>query len=157
MINSVNSPSSIPTKGVEKNDQNNRMAGQGFQQILSETVREKTAGQDTQAITPSPVSTLQEIFAPSFNLDESDPLTAIQGMTDELLEMLENYTNGLGNGIDTLKNLAPMLDKIKENADTLVEKLGNMEETDPDLKAIATQSAMLANTENRKFQRGDYI
>jgi hypothetical protein len=146
----------IPAKGVEKNNQDNQTTGQGFQQILNDTVEKKTAGQDTQPIMQPPVSTLQEIFAPSFDL-ESDPLTTIQGMTDELLEMLELYTNGLGNDKNTLRNLAPMLDRIKGNADALVEKIGNMEDADPDLKEIATQSAMLANTEYLKFQRGDYI
>ena len=157
MINSVNSYPLIPAKGVEQNDQNIRPADQGFQQILSDTVREKTAGQDTHSITNPPVSTLHEIFATSFDLDKSDPRTTVQGMINELLDMLEDYTKGLGNSIETLKNLAPMLDSIKENADALVEKLDNMEDTDPALKAIAAQSAMLANTEYIKFQRGDYI
>ena len=105
--------------------------------------------QDTQ------VSGLGEIAAPSFDLE--DPSSIVTGKTDELLGLLDSYVSQLEDPNVSLKNIAPMLDKINANAGSLLEDTRFLGEADSGLKDIATQTVVAARTEYEKFQRGDYL
>lgn len=153
MIHSVNSSPLTPPKGVENSGPGKQTTGGDFQEILETAAQEKsdtTGTRNTQS-----TSTLQEITAPGFDLESDTP--AIQGMTDELLDMLDRYADRLGNGETSLKDLEPMLNTIKDHAVTLLEKTTNSTDTDTELKEIAVQSALVANNAYAQFQRGDYL
>ncbi|ACN16637.1 putative methyl-accepting chemotaxis protein [Desulforapulum autotrophicum HRM2] len=153
MIHSVNSSPLTPSKGVESSNHGKQATGSGFQEVLETVTRETSDPTGTQ--TTQSASALQEITAPGFDLESDTP--AIQGMTDELLDMLDQYTDRLGNGETSLKDLDPMLNAIRDHAATLLEKTTNATDTDAELKEIAVQSALVANNAYVKFQRGDYL
>ncbi len=153
MIHLVNSSPLTPSKKVETSGHGQETTGVDFQEILETVTRKGSDTTGTQATQSA--SVLQEITAPGFDLESDAP--AIQGMTDELLDLLDQYTDALGNGQTTLKGLAPMLDTIRDRASALLETTTNATDTDAELEQIAVQSALVANNAYVKFQRGDYI
>lgn len=132
------------TKNEEKRNSNGM-----FQQILEKAL--DTTG--APAMETGPTSSLQEISSTRFNLESPSP--DIQGMTEELLDMLDLYSNGLQDTGTSLKSLAPILEKINANAGKIIEEAENS--PDAGLKEIALESALMANSEYLKFQRGDYL
>lgn len=77
--------------------------------------------------------------------------------TESLLSLLESYANGLGSPGATLKDLAPLVNRIKDGAQQLMESAERSPSAESGLKDIASQAALTANMEYIKFQRGDYI
>jgi len=77
--------------------------------------------------------------------------------TDSLLDLLESYANGLGSPWATLKDLAPLVNRIRDEAQQLMESAGKSTSAESGLKDIASQAALTANMEYIKFQRGDYV
>lgn len=132
------------TKNEEK-----RTASGIFQQVLEKALDTTV----TPVVENSPTSSLQEISSTRFNLESPSP--DIQGMADELLDMLDLYSNGLQDPETSLKSLAPILERINANADMIIEEAKNSPDTE--LKEIALESALMANSEYLKFQRGDYL
>ncbi len=155
MIHSVNSSPLTPSKGVENSGQGQETTGAAFQEILETAALEKSDTAEPLAVEPRSASVLQEITAPGFDLETDAP--AIQGMTDQLLDMLARYTDQLGSGQTPLKDLAPMIDTISDQAASLLEKTVKATGTDAELKQIAVQSALVASGAYVKFQRGDYL
>lgn len=87
-------------------------------------------------------------------IDSSD---IVSGKTQDLLKMLDVYSSKLGDPGVSLKSIAPDLEKINHNADTLLKETLKLTDADDELKKIATQTAVTAQTEYLKFQRGDYL
>lgn len=77
--------------------------------------------------------------------------------TGSLLGLLESYAAGLENPGATLRDLAPLVDRIKNGARQLMDSADRSTSAESDLKAIASQTALTANIAYIKFQRGDYI
>jgi hypothetical protein len=77
--------------------------------------------------------------------------------TESLLGLLESYANGLGSPGATLKDLAPLVNRIKAGAEQLMELAQKSTSAGSGLKDIASRAALTANTEYIKFQRGDYV
>ncbi len=87
-----------------------------------------------------------------------DCSSLIKNQTNELLNLLENYSDKLGNPSISMKELSFDLEMIQSQAeDLLKETEGDGTEADATLKAIARQSAITASTEYLKFHRGDYL
>jgi methyl-accepting chemotaxis protein len=125
-----------------------------FQDSLDMALTRKTGGA-TEGEQTSPLSEPQSIhinqaFAPATAED-------VIGQTDDLLELLESYANGLENPKATMKDLASLVDQIKDGADKLMASAKESPSEANDLKEIATQTALTAATEYIKFQRGDYV
>lgn len=76
--------------------------------------------------------------------------------SDEVLSMLENYSNDLLNPAKSLKDLEPQIKKLKESTEELMEGVISSNE-DGTLRQHAAQCAMLASLEVMKFERGDYV
>ena len=151
MIHQVNSSFASLAETV-KNDVKRNTSG-AFQQVLGNALG--TTGAPAMQTTPSAAS-LEEV--PSTRCDvRIDPPPSIQNMTDELLDMLDLYSSQLEDPAASLKNLEPILHEIKASAGKLLEQTEKTPDTDAELKEIATQSAMMANNEFLKFQRGDYL
>ncbi len=150
MIHQVNS-SFAGLAETRKNDVEQNTNG-AFQEVLGKALG--TTG--APAMQTPPAASLEEV--PSTRCDfRCDPPPAIQNMTDELLDMLDLYSNQLEDPTASLKSLEPILNRIKTSAGTLLEQAKNTPDIDAELKEIATQSAMVANNEYLKFQRGDYL
>lgn len=163
MIHSIDSSPGSLTKVTSNRDagKTSEKTPGTFQQILENAAREKTTVDrtGTSAMENTPASSLQEISSPccDFACEPTSIQPTIQDMTDELLDMLDMYSSQLESSETTLKSLEPMLDMIKTNAASLLEKAQNSPDTSEGLKEIAIQSAMVANNEYFKFQRGDYL
>ena len=71
--------------------------------------------------------------------------------------MLDAYSSKLIDPNIPLKNIAPVVEEINNNADSLLKETQNLTDSDINLKQIATQTIVTAQTEYLKFQRGDYI
>jgi len=97
---------------------------------------------------------LEEIT--SKNIDIVNLSDIISGQTDKLLGMLDLYSSKLVDPDISLKSIAPVLEEINNNAGSLLEETQNLTNVDTDLRKIATQTIVTAQTEYLKFQRGDY-
>ncbi|MCG8684861.1 MAG: hypothetical protein MI892_08300 [Desulfobacterales bacterium] len=123
---------------------------QGFESVLNSALdKTESAEEGTQAMG------LGEIAAPAFDLET--PTAIVTGKTDKLLEMLDNYASQLENPEVTLRNIEPVLEEINADAASLLEDTRFLGEEDSQLKDIATQTVVAAQTEYLKFQRGDYL
>ena len=98
---------------------------------------------------------LKEIPAQSFQL--TDPSVTISDKTEKLLEMLELYSAKLEDGTISLKDVDPLLSQIQIEAESLLQKVESSPNADESIKNIAKEFAVFANTEQIKFQRGDYL
>ncbi len=103
----------------------------------------------------SPTNALREIASKDLNLDSFSDI--VTGKTDKLLEMLDLYSSKLEDPNISLKSIAPVLEEIKKNAGNLLKDTQGLTNADENLKKIATQTIVTAQTEYFKFQRGDYF
>jgi len=83
--------------------------------------------------------------------------TDILGQTDRLLGLLESYATGLENPGATLKELASIVARMKDEASQLMASTDMHTEGGSDINCIAAKAALTANVEYIKFHRGDYI
>ena len=149
--NITDRPPAIPQKSVEKTQ------GDLFQRALEGAIQGGGKPAETAKAAPSPAAgSLGEIQATMMPRRVEAGTSDMAGTTDKLLTLLENYSQGLGNPDKTLKELEPLLADIKDSAKQLMEEAGGSQ-GDPRLTKIATETAMFANTEYIKFNRGDYI
>jgi hypothetical protein len=93
----------------------------------------------------------------STGLQLQDQSSIVSGKTDRLLGLLDLYSSKLENPEESLKNIAPILEQINENADSLLKESVSLGTGNRDLKDIATQTIIAARTEYQRFQRGDYL
>jgi hypothetical protein len=149
MIHQVNSSFASLAETV-KNDVK-RTTGGAFQQVLGNALGTEGA----PAMQTTPGAALEEVTSTRCDFRCDSP--TIQNMTDELLGMLDLYSNQLEDPAASLKSLEPILNRIKTSAGKLLEQTERAPDTDAELKEIAFQSAMMANNEYIKFQRGDYL
>lgn len=98
---------------------------------------------------------LREIASKDLNIMTSSDI--VSGRTDKLLEMLDSYSSKLDDRNVSLKNIAPVLEKIKDHAGNLLKETERLTDADANLKKIATRTIITAQTEYLKFQRGDYL
>ena len=98
---------------------------------------------------------LNEIVSPPPGVEQ--PADIITGKTDHLIKLLESYSSKLEDPLVSLKSIAPVLEDIKNNAGALLQETGQLTEAEASLKEIATRTAVTAQTEYLKFQRGDYL
>lgn len=123
-----------------------------FKNTLDKALKVKD-GPETTAADHS--GTLGEIQAAPLNIIE-DITNDVQDETNQLIDLLESYAGDLGDPDKTLKDIEPKLEALKESAEKLMEKVGRVSQDNP-VRKIATESAMAANIEYIKFNRGDYV
>jgi len=102
-----------------------------------------------------PTNALREIA--SIDPHIVNPSDIVTGRTDKLLEMLDLYSLKLEDPNVSLKNIAKVLEEIKDTAGNLSKETERMGDADLNLKMIATHTIVTAQTEYFKFQRGDYL
>jgi hypothetical protein len=79
--------------------------------------------------------------------------TTVANKTDNLLNLLDNYAKDMENPNKSLKDIEPLIVSIQRKASELMDATARIS---PDLKEIATETAVAANSEYIKFYRGDY-
>lgn len=122
-----------------------------FENALSKAL-DKTEAPEMEAM---PTNALREIASIDLNIMNLSDI--ISGKIDTLLEMLDSYSLKLENPNNSLKSIAPVLERIKDNADSLLKETERLTDADANLKNIATRTIVAAQTEYIKFQRGDYL
>jgi hypothetical protein len=148
-VNNINeSAGSFPLPQV-KNPQKNGTPS--FENVLNSAIDQ---GQ-TSRTTAGRAHGLNEISSPAPDIEL--PANRITDKTDKLLALLESYSSKLENPRVSLKNIAPVMEDIKNNAGALLQETSQLTEADASLKKIANQAAVTAQTEYLKFQRGDYL
>ena len=120
----------------------------------------QTFGQVLENMESSKMETVQteglkELSPQNFKLP--DPSIGISDKTEKLLEMLELYSAKLEDNSISLKDIDSLLKEIQIDAQSLLQKVENSPEADESIKNIAKEFAVFANTEQIKFQRGDYL
>ncbi|MBU1341073.1 MAG: hypothetical protein KKE44_07760 [Proteobacteria bacterium] len=98
---------------------------------------------------------LREIASKDLNIINASDI--VSGKTDNLLAMLDSYSSKLEDPNISLKTIAPVVEEIKNSAGHLLKDTQNLTDADANLKKIATQTILTAQTEYVKFQRGDYL
>lgn len=103
----------------------------------------------------TPANALMEIGSKELNIINTSDI--VTGKTDTLLDMLDSYSSKLDDPAVSLKSIAPVLEEINNKAGSLLKETQFLTDADAALKKIATQTALTAQTEYLKFQRGDYL
>jgi len=142
----------VPAAGTPKKEKTG-----GFENVLTQAL-EKT--DQTDEIEPpgmeaAAAPALGEI--PSAGLYLKDQSAIVSEKTDALLELLDAYSNKLGNPDISLKNIAPILEQINQKADSLLKESLSLGSGNTNLKEIANQAIIAAQTEYHRFQRGYYV
>ncbi|MCP4669931.1 MAG: hypothetical protein GY857_01375 [Desulfobacula sp.] len=109
---------------------------------------------NTESWNMQSANALHEIVSKDLNIIKSSDI--VSGQTDQLLAMLDAYSNKLVDPNVSLKSIAPVLEEINNNADNLLKETQNLTDSDMNLRQIATHTIVTAQTEYLKFQRGDY-
>ncbi len=151
VFGATDTKNSVGIKPVDGNKPADGIKTDAFENALSKALDNSEAPD----MKPSTNSALGEIA--STGLKFINPSEVVSGKTNELLKMLESYSSKLEDPNISLKNIAPELEKILNNATNLQKETGALEKSDEGLKEIATQTIVTAQTEYLKFQRGDYL
>lgn len=122
-----------------------------FENVFNKAL-DKTQAKD---MISTSINALSEIS--SSGLKRVDFSDIVSGKTDKLLDMLDAYSIQLQDPEVSLRHIEPVLEEIKINAGTLFKETQNLSAADENLKKIATQTIVTAQTEYLKFQRGDYL
>jgi flagellar hook-basal body complex protein FliE len=154
-INELTQSKAVPAVGTPKTEKTG-----GFENVLTQALGQANqAGQTDETETPgmetTTASALGEI--PSTGLYLQDQAAIVSEKTDALLGLLDAYSNQLENPGVSLKSIAPILEQINQKADSLLKESVSLGLGDTNLKEIATQTVIAAQTEYQRFQRGDYV
>ncbi len=125
--------------------------GDSFKTALSKAI-DKPEEAGSTGIDARP---LNEI--PSREINIARISDTVSGKTVELLDLLDAYSEKLNDPAISLRQLAPDLKAIHDNAGRLLKETRFLSDSDADLKTIATRTIVAAQTEYLKFQRGDYV
>ena len=123
-----------------------------FQQNL-EAARAKRLETETHPTAPAPLGEVRPAVFPTITTAS----TGIVDKTENLLEMMESYTRSMEDPKKSLKDMAPLIDTIQQEASNLVAETDKKVPGDTALKKIVNEFAVTANVEYLKFYRGDYI
>ncbi len=127
-----------------------------FKNALTQAIgQEQTDETESPGMETTKVSPLGEIASTGLRLQDQSSI--VSGKTDTLLGLLDAYSSNLENPDVSLKSIAPILEKINQNADSLLKESISLGPGNTELKDIATQTVIAAQTEYEKFQRGDYL
>ncbi len=126
---------------------------EGFQTVLGNAMdrtgsRNKPAGTGTQA--------LGEIPSRPISLAHASPAD-VSARTTRLLDMLDQYAGRLQDPGLSLKQIEPAMEDMQRAAADLLASAEKDPELNTNLKRIARETALTANREYLKFQRGDYL
>jgi hypothetical protein len=147
-INNINENTAVQT-----GQRSSAKPAAGFRDSLETALAEKSAGKTESGQATALGEPQAAHFNPAISPATDDDIAC---QTDNLLDLLESYSKGLEAPEASLKDLAPLVDRIKDGAQQLMASADN-DAAAGELKDIASQAALTANIEYIKFQRGDYV
>ena len=141
------------TQATQTRVAENRIEGARFDDILRQTVSEKTAPQAsvTQGLTgltgPVPIDTATLLGLDSKGITDS---------TERLLNVLDEFQAKLADETIPLSDLSPLVQKMNTEKDLLTPALDSMSPSDP-LRDVLNRVLITCSVEAQKFERGDYL
>ena len=137
--------------GPDKSPKKTAAADKSFQQAFNRAFD----NMEPSDMKTSPSGALTEL--PPGNVRPEIGASQLSKTADQAFQSLDRYSEKLGNADVSLKNLEPELQQLREDAGKLLKEAETSPFSDSDLKRIAKEFAVTANTEYIKFQRGDYL
>ena len=143
-------------------DQTRKASGQGrgpsFQEILDKAAAQ--VGETTPADVPAQQVGHTANAQPAGQVEEITSLTQTQAeglaQAGRTLDKLDDYVAALGNGNRSLKDMAPLVSAMEEEAEGLARTMDQLDAKD-ELKAVLNDVAVTVMVESIKFNRGDYL
>jgi hypothetical protein len=124
-----------------------------FQKTLEGVIGANNITQSSSVSSANPLGEIRSAAPPIME----DSSVSMGNRTEKLLDQLDRYMQNLGDPRKTLKEIEPSVREMKMSADALMESLAAENLQHQKLKDIAEHSAMIANIEFLKFNRGDYL
>ena len=90
------------------------------------------------------------------NTFQSEGEIPVVERAEKLLDLLGEYQQKLANPALTLRDISPLIDKLKSDNKRLVSSVNSLAEGD-ELKNILNQIIVATSVEIIKFNRGDYV
>ena len=137
-----------PASGPQKTERPNNGL---FQQNL-EAARADRLASETQISGPAPLGEVRSSVFPAIATVSS----GIVDKTENLLDLMESYTQKIEDPKKSLKEIEPLIDSIQKEASRLAQEADKHLPGDKALKDIVNEFAVAANVEYAKFYRGDY-
>lgn len=127
---------------------------------FSKTLKEAMSNAQTSELTPSEFQAgivKTSAINPAFmKLNDPSDISEVMNQTDILLSRLNDYAKLLGDPSSTLKEMEPVIDSIKKDADALNADAEKKLPEGSGIKKIVREFAIAANAEYMRFKRGDY-
>ncbi len=139
-----------------KNIEKTTPQGDAFQNTLDKKLDDQNTLQADETATHSLSEIRTETLNPVTRRIQSADEAVVQ-KTDALLNRLDQYSADLNNPAKNLKEIAPLINAIKTDAQELMNEAQHSLTPDNELHDIAKQCAVMANVEYIKFERGDYL
>jgi hypothetical protein len=92
--------------------------------------------------------------APYLAITSTEKVTS---QTSRLLDLLDTYAKNLESPSITLRNMVPLTEEIRLNAQELLQETEKIPQDQTKLRGIATSAVIAAEVELFKFNRGDYV
>jgi hypothetical protein len=124
-------------------------------ELFKNSLEKALQSRQTSSISQGNVS-LPEIQASSPYLAIS-PTDKVTSQTSRLLDLLDNYAKNLERPSITLRDMVPLTEEIRLNAQELLEETEKIPQDQEKLRGIATSAVIAAEVELVKFRRGDYV
>ncbi len=145
----------IPSVSKSANSGNKPVSvtGENFQQALSQVFETREGSPMSMTAAPEALEEIAPMHMPVIQ----EPSQVVNGKTNDLLDLLDNYAEQLKDTNISLKALSPVLEKINHSADGLLSAARTLGNEDSQLQQIANQTALTARNAYIQFQRGDLL
>ena len=140
--------------------------GDNFKNILSDVQSKIEESRDKQPLRidtlekPHPnlqsASALERLHAGSFNTALTSNEESKVKKVEQLLDLLESYTEALSDPKKNLREVSPLVRLLEREQNNLEELGKNLADGDM-LQDIVTQAVILSQVEVSRFNRGDYL
>jgi len=127
-INDINKPKISLSNKVDRDN--------GFRQIFDQKITEIDA-----ATVPTHSGSKADILEKS----------------DQILNLLDNYTRELNDPTKTLKDIEPLVKRIEKEVNLIEVEVADKIQNDKEIEKIINDLTVTANVAAYKFHRGDYI
>jgi len=139
---------------------NAQKSGDAFSRTLMDAISNTQSPENSSEIIPeAPAAVLKTTgINPSFmRLNDKSSISDVMNQTDLLLSRLDDYAKLMDDPASTLKDMEPVIDSIKKDADALNADAEKKLPEGSGIKKIVREFAIAANAEYFRFKRGDYV
>lgn len=144
-------PIGIPSAPDAVRSKETPSSGATFSELLNSAMKEQKA---SETVLDPPL--IQSAYPIGSELSIDSGKVAVTHGIEKMLDSLETYGKLLSSPTSSLRAMAPLVDRIEIEANSLSSSAASLSENDP-LKEILLQTLVTANVEIARFHRGDYV